>query len=91
MKSRTLQIQSVFLDFWNKKQTENINQTIIFNCILISLWLFIVIITFFKQLLTIVSFVFLFYNNNLLYLLIFFVTFNHVPTIVQEIQIGLVS
>src|SRR4029434_3042616 len=92
--SSTLQIQSVFLDFWNKKQTENINQTIIFNCILISLWLFIVIITFFKQLLTIISFVFLFYNNNLLYLLIFFVTFNHVvPTIVglQEIQIGLDS
>ena len=42
----SLQIQSVFLDFLNKNQTENINQTIIFNFILISLWLFIVIITF---------------------------------------------
>jgi len=40
-----LQIQSVFLDFLNKKQTENINQTTIFNFI-IPLWLFIVI-TFF--------------------------------------------
>ena len=67
----SLQIQSVFLDFLNKNQTENINQTIIFNFILISLWLFIVIIKNFKQLLTIISFVFLFYNNNLLYLWIF--------------------
>jgi len=40
------QIQSVFFDFFlNKKQTENINQTIIFNCILISLWLFIITFT----------------------------------------------
>ena len=74
----SLQIQSVFFDFLNKNQTEKINQTIIFNFILISLWLLIVIIKIFKQLLTID----------------FCVTFNHVvPTIVglQEIQIGLVS
>ena len=84
----SLRIQSVFLDFLNKNQT---NQTIIFNFILISLWLFIVIITF----LTIYNrFFFLFYNNNVLYLWIFVLPFNHVvPTIVglQEIQIGLVS
>ena len=84
----SLRIQSVFLDFLNKNQT---NQTIIFNFILISLWLFIVIITF----LTINNrFLFLFYNNNVLYLWIFVLPFNHVvPTIVglQEIQIGLVS
>ena len=61
----SLQIQSIFLDFFEQKQTENINQTIIFNFILISLWLFIDIITFFKQLLTIRTFFFLFYNYNL--------------------------
>jgi len=33
----SLQIQSVFLDFLNKKQTENINQTSILNFILIYL------------------------------------------------------
>ena len=60
----SLQIQSVFLDFLNKNKQKT-NQTIIFNFILISLWLFIDIITFFKQLLTIITFFFLFYNYNL--------------------------
>jgi len=39
----SLQIQRVFLIFLYNKQKENINQMIILNVILISLWLFIVI------------------------------------------------
>jgi len=46
--------------FWNKKQTENKNQTIIFNVILIYLWLFIVI-NFFKQ--TIMTYFFFLIQN----------------------------
>ena len=49
----SLQIQSVFFDFFEQKTNGKLNQTVIFNFILISFWLIIDIIHFFKQLLTI--------------------------------------
>jgi len=78
--NKTIRHKSTDSVSFNKKQTENINQTIIFNFILIYLCLFLVIIFS----LTIITYFLIFLNNSTLYLLMFCVCFN----LVQAIHIG---